>query len=225
MSAEDTIIVRNTQPVDFPAIEELSRIIYPHDVPWTPGYLSAHIEVFPEGQLVAVDSETGTLVGMAASLIVNWDDYDHLDDYNVFTDHGYFTNHDPAGRTLYGAEVIVHPEIRGLGIGTRLYEARQELVERLGLLRIRAGARLAGYHQYADELSAEAYVIRVVNEEIYDPTITFQLRRGFDVLAVVPEYFERDLKTRGYAALIEWINMKVARPEDYAGRNPLFLST
>lgn len=218
----DRIIVRNTQPRDFPAIEQLSRTTYPHDQPWTPDYLNTHLEVFPEGQFVAVDTETDEVVGMAASLIIRWDAYDHLDDYNEFTDHGYFTNHDPTGRTLYGAEVIVNPNRRGLGIGTKIYDARRALAERLGLLRIRAGARLAGYHRYADEMDAETYVIQVVNEAIYDPTLSFQLNRGFHVLAVVPGYIDRDRKSLGFAALIEWINLKVATPDDYARRNPRY---
>ena len=65
-----------------------------------------------------------------------------------------FTNHDP-GRTLYGAEVMVRPNEQGRGIGQQLYTVRRELVRRLGLLRIRAGARLAGYHLQADRLTPD----------------------------------------------------------------------
>ena len=62
-----------------------------------------------------------------------------------------FTNHDPEnGRTLYGAEIMVHPACQGLGVGSRLYEARESLVRERGLLRIRAGARLRDYARYAD---------------------------------------------------------------------------
>ena len=43
---------------------------------------------------------------------------------------------------LYGAEVMVHPARQGTGVGKCLYEARRALTIRLGLLRIRAGARL-----------------------------------------------------------------------------------
>lgn len=210
------ISVRNTRPSDFDAIERISRITYPDDLPWTATYLSAHLKIFPEGQFVAVDMETTDVVGMAASLIINWDDYDHLDTYDDFTDEGRFWNHDPSGRTLYGAELIVDPARRGEGIGSRLYDTRKEFVRRLGLLRIRAGARLAGYSRYAAEMSAEDYVRQIIDGEIYDPTLSFQLKRGFRVLAVVPDYFARDSdrKTRGYAAVIEWINDEVITPEE-----------
>lgn len=210
-----SIIVRNTRPSDFPAIEQISRITYPDDFPWTSEYLSKHLEIFPEGQLVAVDSEDDDeVVGMAASLIVSWDDYAHLDTYDDFTDQGWFSNHDLSGRTLYGAEVIVDPSRRGEGIGSLIYEARKELVRRLGLLRIRAGARLAGYYTHAGEMTAKDYVRNVLAGEFFDPTLSFQLKHDFRVLSVVPDYFERDRKSRGYAAIIEWLNEEAITPED-----------
>jgi hypothetical protein len=50
---------------------------------------------FPEGQFVAVMAESQRVVGMAASLIVRWDDYDLMTHRRDFTDHGMYTNHDP----------------------------------------------------------------------------------------------------------------------------------
>lgn len=216
------IIVRNTTPADFADIERISRIVYPHDEPYTPGYLSKHLEVFPEGQFVAYDTEDDRVVGMAASLIIRWDDYDRLDSYDDFTDSGYFTNHDPSGRTLYGAEVMVDPEVRRQGIGSLLYEARRGLAERFALLRIRAGARLPGYGRYADQMDAETYVRKVVLRELRDPTLTFQLDQGFHVLAVVPNYYTHDPNCRDNAALIEWINEAQALREGITRRPSRF---
>jgi GNAT superfamily N-acetyltransferase len=171
---------------------------------------------------VAVDRKTHSIVGMSASLILSWEDYDHIESYVDFTDRGLFTNHDPSGRTLYGAEVMVDPAMRRRGIGSKIYAARRGLVERLDLLRIRAGARLPDYHQYASSMSAEEYVVRVIRGELTDPTLSFQLKNGFEVLDVVSDYFSNDPRSRDCAAFIEWINMKVARPEDYAARDPRY---
>ncbi|MCP5335593.1 MAG: GNAT family N-acetyltransferase [Oceanospirillaceae bacterium] len=33
------------------------------------------------------------------------------------TASGTFRNHNPSGRTLYGAEVFVNPQVRGCGVG------------------------------------------------------------------------------------------------------------
>lgn len=219
----ESIYVRNTRPEDFAGIVELTRAVYPESPPWSETQLASHLRVFPEGQFVALDRETDNVVGMAASLIVYWDDYDMTSSWRDFTDSGMFTNHDPEnGRTLYGAEVMSHPGHRRRGIGRALYAARRELVERLGLLRIRAGARLRNYHKFADRLTAEEYVLAVVRDEIRDPTLTFQLRHGFRVLAVVPDYLRNDPESLGYAAVIEWLNELVARPADFAGRDARF---
>lgn len=218
------IVVRHTRAEDFSGIIAMTHAVYTASAPWSEVQLASHRQVFPEGQFVAIDTESQRVVGMAASLIVWWNEYDMHASWRDFTDHGMFTNHDPEkGRTLYGAEVMVHPASQGQGIGKMLYQARRELVERLGLLRIRAGARLRGYHRYADHLSPEEYVIKVVKGELGDPTLSFQLKRGFHVLAVVPEYLRHDPESLGHAAVIEWINEAIARPEDYAGRESRFL--
>lgn len=218
------IIVRNTRPEDFAGIIDMTKEVYAESIPWDATQLASHLNVFPEGQLVAMEAATGCIVGMAASLIIWWNDYDMKASWRDFTDHGMFTNHDPAhGRTLYGAEIMVHPAVQGKGVGKKLYEARRELVERLGLLRIRAGARLRGYHRYADQMNAEEYAVKVINGELGDPTLSFQLKRGFHVIAVVSNYLRHDPESLGYAAVIEWINAAVAKPEDYAGRDPKYL--
>jgi ribosomal protein S18 acetylase RimI-like enzyme len=211
-----SIIVRQTTPADFAGIMALTQSIYPGSPSWTEAQLAAHLRVFPEGQMVAIDEATGKVVGMAASLIVLWDDYELTTSWRDFTASGTFANHDPArGRTLYGAEIMVSPELQGHGIGKKLYEARQALARRLGLLRIRAGARLRDYHRYADRMTPEEYVAAVIRGELVDRTLTFQLRRGYRVLGVVSQYLRHDPESRGYAAVIEWVNEEVAMREGY----------
>jgi GNAT superfamily N-acetyltransferase len=207
------VVVRNARPGDFAGIIDLTERVYPATPPWTVDQLASHQRVFPEGQFVAVHD--GAVVGMAASLIVLWDDYDFETTWRDFTANGMFTNHDPErGRTLYGAEVMVDPARQGTGLGSLLYAARRDLVARLGLRRIRAGARLRGYHRHAETLSPREYVSRVERGELHDPTLSFQLKRGFRVLAVVSGYLRHDPESLGYAAVIEWLNP--AAPENAA---------
>jgi GNAT superfamily N-acetyltransferase len=207
MTSATEIVVRNTTVTDFPRIMALTSIVYRGAPCWTEAQLASHLNVFPEGQFVAIEQASGTVVGMSASLIVLWDDYELETSWRDFTDSGMFTNHDPEhGHTLYGAEIMVHPEWQGHGIGTKLYEAREVLVRRLGLWRIRAGARLRDYHRYADVMSAEQYVDAVIRGELRDRTLSFQLHRGFHVLGVVANYLRHDPESLGYAAVIEWKN-------------------
>lgn len=229
MKAEEAprpeVIVRNTRPEDFPEIIEMCGEVYHASPTWSVAQLASHLEVFPEGQFVAVEKESGRLVGMAASLVVLWDDYDMTSSWRDFTDHGTFRNHDPNGRTLYGAEVMVRPSEQGRGIGKKIYQARRALVRRLGLLRTRAGARLCGYHLHADRLTAEQYVLCVMSGDLSDPTLSFQIKQGFLPLAVAPDYLHHDPESLGYAAVIEWLNPEVATPKDFNVRHTSFGQT
>lgn len=216
-----SVEVRETRPEDFPGIIALCNRVYPESPSWKEEQLASHLAVFPRGQFVAVRDDR--VVGMAASLIVLWDEYSMSTEWRDFTARGMFTNHDAErGRTLYAAEVMVDPAAQGSGIGSRIYAARRELAERLGLLRIRAGARLRHYHRYAQRLSPEDYLEQVARGQIYDATLTFQLSRGFHVLGLIPGYLRHDPESLGYAACIEWLNERVATPEDHAAGEPRY---
>ena len=73
-----------------------------------------------------------------------------------------------------------------------------------------------------DKMSAEDYVVKVIRGEIEGMTLAFQLKQGFRVLAVAPDYLPGDPESLGYGAIIEWINTKVAIPSDYGARDPKF---
>lgn len=223
MSEKIDWIVRAVKPDDFIKIQDLCLKVYPFTKPWKLEQLESHQEHFPNGQLVAVHPKHNLVVGIAFSLIVNWDDYSMRDSWRDFTDAGYFTNHDPtSGKTLYGAEVMTHPNYRGQGVGRALYQARNNLCRELGLLRIRAGARMRGYSTYCDELTAEEYLIKVAGLQIFDPTISFQIKQGFKPLAVVPQYLQDDPESVGYAAVIEWLNLEVATQENILRQEEYF---
>ena len=218
------VVVRNTGPRDFPGITDLCRRIYPDTPPWNSEQLSSHLRVFAEGQFVAVHGPDEKVVGMSASLIVDWEDYEMLDNWEQFTADGMFTNHDPKrGRTLYGAEVIVDPTLQHHGIGDKLYSSRRSLTESHKLLRIRAGSRLRGYCRCAATMEPDDYVVAVVEGREHDPTLSFQLNEGFHVLAVVPHYLSDDPESLGYAAVIEWLNPELIRNEHIANRPTRFL--
>jgi GNAT superfamily N-acetyltransferase len=116
----------------------------------------------------------------------------------------------------------VRPSLQGHGIGSKIYQARQDLVRRLKLLRIRAGARLRGYSKVASKMGPEEYVSAVVRGELADPTLSFQLRHGFRVMGVVGGYLLHDPESLGHAAVIEWTNPDVATPADSAGLDPRY---
>ena len=211
MSDSDLILdspfaVRATRSEDIEAIIELCEAVYPDSYTWGPNQLGSHLEEFPEGQFVVAERGSGAIIGMAASLIVDYSKYTLSSKWKDITEWGYFGTHDPLhGRTLYGAEVMVHPRWQGKGVGKALYRRREQLARERSLRNIRAGARISGFHRYAESLTALEYVDRVVRGELGDPTLSFQLKRGFHVVGVTPRYFY-DPESRDYAAVIEWNN-------------------
>jgi GNAT superfamily N-acetyltransferase len=203
--------VRRLERRDFDGVIEVCRAVYPDSPSWRTDQLESHLNVFPEGQFVAVEDVSDSVVGVASSLVIRWDDYDIESSWRDFTAHGTFANHDPEhGRTLYGAEVMVHPCRQRRGLGKALYAARRDLARRLRLLRIRAGARLRGYHLHAATMTAAEYVRHVVAGELRDPTLSFQLHEGFRVLGVTDRYLRHDPESLGHAAVIEWLNPEFA---------------
>jgi predicted amidohydrolase/ribosomal protein S18 acetylase RimI-like enzyme len=172
---------------------------------WTREQIAALIDVFPEGQICIADK--GRVIALALSLIVKYSDWGDKHTYAEITGDGTFSTHDPDGDTLYGVDVIVHPEYRNLRLGRRLYDARKELCDQLDLRAIVAGGRIPNYHKYADKMTPRQYIEQVKKREIYDPVLSFQLSNEFHVRKVIRGYEPMDADTRGYATLLEWINI------------------
>lgn len=172
---------------------------------WSRAKINDLLKIFPEGQLcIAVD---GKVVACSLSIIVDYDIFGDNHTYEKITGKYTFSTHTPLGNVLYGIEVFVHPEYRGLRLARRLYEARKELCELLNLESIIAGGRLPGYHEYADKLTPRQYIDKVKAKEIYDPTLSFQISNDFHVRKVLKNYLPGDLESKEYATLIEWNNI------------------
>jgi GNAT superfamily N-acetyltransferase len=145
------------------------------------------------------------VVGATTTLRLPFD-FHHL--HHTFADiiqGGWLTSHDPNGDWLYGADVGVLPEYRRRGLARRLYEARHALVRRLRLRGHVAGGLLRGYGAWKARMAVDEYVARVVAGELVDPTLTAQLRCGFEVRGIIQSYVT-DPSCDNKAALIVWPN-------------------
>lgn len=143
---------------------------------------------FPEGQFVVVMPEDGRVVGLALAMRTDYPPSARplgwlkmLGDLNL-------TNHDPNGRWLYGVEKAVHPDFQGRGVASALYKAQFALAERLGLAGMYAGGMLKGYERFRDRLSVREYAAKVMRGEVFDPTVSVQMRRGFSPRSVIENY-------------------------------------
>ena len=170
-----------------------------------------HQGVFPEADLVAeaLEAPDGTalasprVVGLGSGFFVDFD-FDHPDHtFREMIDDGWYGRHDPAGAWYYGADLSVHPDYRGRGLARRLYDARKAVVRRHRKRGIVAGGALPGYATHRHALTVEAYVARVVAGELFDPTLSVQLRNGFVVQGVLRGYMQ-DSAADDSATLLVW---------------------
>jgi len=202
------LIIRNTRLDDIEKIVKLQQDSFPilarYDNIWHPDELKSHLQIFPLGQFVVVE-EDGEVVGSASTLIVTLNPEYAEHTWKGITSDGMFTDHNPNGDSLYGADISTHPKFRHEGIGSMLYGARKELVLRLGLRRMISGGRLFNYQDYADKMSAFEYANKVINGELHDPVLSFELDNGFKFIKVLPEYLD-DIRSQNYASFIEWLN-------------------
>ncbi|MGB8258732.1 MAG: bifunctional GNAT family N-acetyltransferase/carbon-nitrogen hydrolase family protein [Terracidiphilus sp.] len=196
--------VRQMRVDDIEKVVELQHRAFPGQLPWRAEQLQRHLEIFPEGQLVA-GAPDGRIVGSASSLLIDWDDYAESANWVSITGRGSFDTHNPLGKTLYGADMGVDPEFRQQGIGSQLYEARKDLIRERGLKRMLTGGRISGYAAVASLMSAREYVAEVVAGKRRDPALSFQLDNDLVVLDVVSEYMN-DADSHGFATLLEWLN-------------------
>lgn len=202
---ERKIRVRPLKPTDYDDVTALQLRCFPGMKPWTREQWDSQQRTFPEGQ-IGVEYRK-KLVASASSLIVEFSEYSEWQNWSQIADAGFIRNHDPEGDTLYGIEIMVDPEYRGMKLSRRLYEARKELARARNLARIILGGRIPGYGEHADKMTAQEYVRRVQDKGFFDPVLTPQMSNGFILKQLIPNYLPVDSDSRGYATFLEWPNL------------------
>ena len=158
-------------------------------------------EAFPEGNFVVLDGDEPIAMGLGVRVDFDLERPQHrLKDLMA---QGGRAGHDPDGEWYYGTDVSVDPRYRRRGIGSRLYDLRKGVCRELGLRGIIAGGVIPGYADHKASLSAAQYVEKVAAGELYDPTLTFQVRNGFEVRGVLENYMH-DPTVDSWASLIVW---------------------
>ncbi|MCF8277680.1 MAG: bifunctional GNAT family N-acetyltransferase/carbon-nitrogen hydrolase family protein [Flavobacteriales bacterium] len=184
---------------------------------WSEKHIKSLIEKFPDGQVVI--KVNGHLAGCALSIIVDYNSFDANHTYKDITGNYTFSTHTDKGDALYGIDVFIHPDYRGLRLGRRLYDYRKELCERLNLRGIAFGGRIPNYHKYADKMSAKEYIEKVKRKEIDDPVLNFQMSNDFHPHKILKGYLEGDQASNEYAVLLEWDNVYYEKKSIRAGAN------
>jgi GNAT superfamily N-acetyltransferase len=171
-------------------------------------HFQAHLKRFPEGQYAILERATNRVVASSTDFRtrVDFGHYQHR--YIEAVGGNWLTTHQPDGDWLYGADIGVHPEYRGLGLSKLLYQARQDLTRRLELRGHVFCGMPVGYGSVSHLVPIEEYVSSVIAGEATDPTLTPQLRRGYRAWGIVPDYIA-DESSAGYAVFMVWRNPDV----------------
>ena len=122
---------------------------------WREHQIDSLINRFPEGQVVI--KVNNQIAGCALSIIVDYSKIRKHHTYQEITGDYTFNTHTDEGDMLYGIDVFIKPEFRGLRLGRRLYDYRKDLCEKLNLKGVAFGGRIPNYHKYSDKLSMSLY--------------------------------------------------------------------
>ena len=210
----ENIELKFLSPEDFEELKKATQEAYSGGLAnsyWKLEDIGKLISIFPEGQVVL--KVNGELAGCALSVLVNFDDIDGHHTYDDITGDTSFKILDKEGDTLYGIDIFIKPEYRGLRLGRRLYDYRKELCENMNLKGIVFGGRIPNYHMYAKELTPKQYIEKVKTKEIHDPVLNFQLSNDFHPVRILSDYLEGDVASKEYAVMMEWDNIYYSKPE------------
>ncbi|MDX2064955.1 MAG: GNAT family N-acetyltransferase [Fimbriimonadaceae bacterium] len=197
------VVVRPMRAEDIPAAVALQSLAFPPpfdpELLWKAEHLARHLDRFPEGQFAALDG--GTLVGTGSNTRISaralkestWDSV---------VGGPFLDTFDPTGDTLYGLDISVHPDFRRRGVGRALYDARFDLVRRLGLARYATTCRLPDFAE-SGEPSVARYAQSVVEGTRADRTLTPLLRIGLRFTGVKLGFMD-DAESGHAAAQLEW---------------------
>ena len=197
---------------DYQELKTAMKEVYKNipDNYWEEKQIRSLIKLFPEGQ--AVIKVNGQLAGCSLSIIVDYDRFEDNHTYQEITGQETFSTHTADGDVLYGIDVFIKPEFRGLRLGRRLYDYRKELCEKLNLKSIAFGGRIPNYYEYADTLTPKKYIDKVRRKEIHDPVLSFQINNDFHPAKIIKNYLEGDQASNDFAVLMEWDNIYYEKP-------------
>lgn len=177
---------------------------FPEELLWREEHLARHIEVFPEGQFVAIEAER--VVGSASNLLLNEETWQRHATWEETVGGPFFANHTPYGSTLYGADISVAPAHRAKGVGRALYNARFDLVRSHKLVRYGTACRIPNYLSFHECFcgTTKQYIAVVLEGKTTDRTLTPLLRFGLSYVATLENYM-LDEESGNAGVLLEWL--------------------
>lgn len=195
-TAEDVIQMEYVQRQCYPSLHESELLNREHFI--------NHIKIFPEGQFV-IEKE-GVIIGSTSTMKVYFpeENKSFLDE----TDDLWITNkHKSEGDWMYGIDMGVLPEYRGLGLSREMYFARQEVCEKFKLKGQVIAGMTIGYGRLRDKMTIEEYCYALEIKKFTDPTVTPQRKAGFRWIKPLYNYINDP--EAGYACVLMYFPVDV----------------
>lgn len=205
------------EPLTLEDYQELKKLMISSydtidDPYWEKYQIKRLIDKFPEGQVVI--KVNNVIAGCVLSIIIDEEHFEEHHTYKQVTGNYTFNTHNPKGTILYGIDIFIKPEFRGMRLGRRLYDYRKELCEKLNLKSIIFGGRMPNYYEHQGKMNPRKYLEKVRNRELFDPVLNFQMANDFHPIRVLRGYLEGDNASNEYAVLMEWDNIYYEKPNE-----------
>jgi GNAT superfamily N-acetyltransferase len=172
-------LIRNATPEDAVQMEYVQKQCYPTLDPTellNRNHFINHIKIFPEGQIVL--EKDGVVVGSASTFRSHFPAQEAT--FLESSDNLWITNaYVPDGEWMYGIDMGILPEYRGLGLSKEMYNVRQEICRKLGLKGQVIAGMTIGYGKVKERMTIEEYCYALEIKKFTDPTVTPQMKAGF----------------------------------------------
>lgn len=207
------ISVRQAKMADLAELLIIDEKIWP-EFRATQEMLQSRLEVFPEGQFVAVCC--GRIVGSIYSQLVDYELLPQSFTWVEVTDNGTICRtHNPNGNSIYGIGLAVLPEFQGTAASRLLIMAVADWAMNSDRYCFLWGARIPGYHRHS-EISVEQYMRRKNSMGRYiDPELALYQKYGANPVRPLIGYMP-DAESLNYGVLVV-ANLKIRSSQELKG--------
>jgi hypothetical protein len=161
--------------------------------------------LYPAGQIVAWDGDR--LVGATISRIVPYHDFNKPHRQADILDLTRYEADARIGNALYGMDIFVDPQYRGI-TGHRIYKKLMQAFTDSNFTDFVGASIVSGYNRYADNMTLETYVEKIMAKEIKDEAFSFHLSvlKSFTIFGVMHDFNPEDAASLGCGVAIGYTN-------------------
>jgi len=194
--------IRMATPDDVDGILELNERIW-DEFPATREMIAKRIEIFPEGNYIAIDPENGKIVGSLCLMFLGHGQSEFPSSWMEITGDGTIRTHNPDGKYMYGVSLTAD---KGYSAGMKLQIYGWVTIIKYRRRGCYLGSPIPGFAEFKQQhpdVSVEDYVFRMKGENggPLDPELSYYHNAGFRPVRVLENY-EPDSKSLDYGVLI-----------------------